>query len=250
MTFTASSANETNDIRSTTATITVGTGEVTATATVSISQAKKIAVEPWKLGEVVADTDKSQGGIVVWVDPTDGTRAKIVSCKREKIAWGTDNTFHFGTPTNGDEGSEVMAIIAAHEKASTCTIMAWAQALGEGWYIPTRSELTNFYDYYNGNHSTQANIETLPAEELAQRDAVEKIFADAGADPVCAATDDPTVTGAKVTGNGESYWTINEKSDGIQAFYVRFGKYGNDLQGDKTKANRYARGMRVVVKTN
>lgn len=248
VTFTASSANETGNIRSTTATITVGAGENTATATVSISQAKKIAVEPWKLGEVVADTDKSKGGIVVWVDPTDGTRAKIVSFKRESIAWGTDNTVYLGTPTNGDEGSEVMAIIAAHEQAATCTIMAWAQALGEGWYIPTRTELTLFYDYYNGNHDTKAAIEMLPAEELAQRDAVEKIFADAGADPVCANADG-TATGSKVTGNGEGYWSINEKSDGTKAFYVRFGKFENGLQGAKT-GSRLARGMRVVVKTN
>ena len=248
VTFTASSANETGDTRSTTATITVGAGENTATSTVTISQAKKIAVEPWELGDVVADTDKSKGGIVVWVDPTDGTRAKIVSMKREKVAWG-DNTFHFGTPTNGDEGSEVMAIIAAHEKASTCTIMAWAQALGEGWYIPTRAELQLFYDYYNTNHSTKVKIEELPAEEKAQRDAVEKIFADAGADPVCANADG-TATGSAVTGDGECYWSINEKSDGIKAFYVRFGRYGNDLQEDKTKNNRWARGMRVVVKTN
>ena len=246
VTFTASSANETDAIRSTTATITVGAGENTATATVTISQAKKIAVEPWKLGDVVADTDKSKGGIVVWVDPTDGTRAKIVSMKREKIAWG-DNTFHFGTPTNADEGSDVMAIIAAHEKASTCTIMAWAQALGEGWYIPTRSELTLFYDYYNGNHSLKVNIEALPTEEKAQRDAVEKVFADAGADPICTNADG-TASGSAVTGAGESYWTINEKSDGIKAFYVRFGKFGNDLQEDKTKSNRWARGMRVVKK--
>lgn len=246
VTFTASSANETDAIRSTTATITVGAGENTATATVTISQAKKITVEPWKLGEVVPDTDKSKGGIVVWVDPTDGTRAKIVSMKREKIAWG-DNTFHFGTPTNGDEGSEIAAIIMAHAQASTCTILTWAQSLGEGWYIPTRNELTLFYDYYNGNHNTKAAIETLPAEELAQRDAVEKIFADAGADPVCAAADDPTITGSKVTGNGEGYWSINEKSDGTQAFYVRFGSYNNGLQGSKT-GSRLARGMRVVKK--
>lgn len=247
VTFTASSANETDAIRSTTATITVGAGENTATATVTISQAKKITVEPWKLGEVVPDTDKSKGGIVVWVDPTDGTRAKIVSMKREKIAWGTEEseTFHFGTPTSGDEGSEVMAIIAAHEKASTCTIMAWAQALGEGWYIPTRSELTLFYDYYNTNHSVKDNVENLPAEERAQRDAVEKIFADAGADPVNA---NGELTGGAATGSGESYWTINEKSDGIKAFYVRFGKFGNDLQEYKSKNNRWARGMRVVKK--
>ena len=246
VTFTASSANETGDTRSTTATITVGAGENTATSTVTISQAKKIAVEPWQLGDVVADTDKSKGGIVVWVDPTDGTRAKIVSMKREKVAWG-DNTFHFGTPTNGDEGSEVMAIIAAHEKASTCTIMAWAQALGEGWYIPTRNELTLFYDYYNGNHTTKKNVEELPAEELARRDEIEAVFAAAGADPICASGE---LTGSAVTGGGESYWSINEKSDGIKAFYVRFGNYNNGLQEDKTAANRYARGMRVVVKTN
>ena len=140
----------------------------------------------------------------------------------------------------------MMATIMAHASASTCTILAWAQALGEGWYIPTRNELTLFYDYYNGNHNTKAAIETLPPEELAQRDAVEAIFAAAGGDPVCASADG-TATGSKVTGNGEGYWSINEKSDGTQAFYVRFGSYNNGLQGSKT-GTRLARGMRVVVK--
>lgn len=240
VTFTASSANETDAIRSTTATITVGAGENTATATVTISQAKKITVEPWKLGEVVPDTDKSKGGIVVWVDPTDGTRAKIVSMKREKIAWGVVDV-EFGLADT--DGAVNTAKIAAHEKASTCTILAWVQALGEGWYIPSKDEVIAFYDYYNKNHSTKDKVENLPAEERAQRDAVEAIFAAAGADPVNA---NGELTGGAATGTGESYWTSNEK--GIdKAIYVRFGSFNND-GSTKTSTSRYARGMRVVKK--
>lgn len=242
VTFTASSANETGDTRSTTATITVGAGENTATSTVTISQAKKIAVEPWQLGDVVADTDKSKGGIVVWVDPTDGTRAKIVSMKREKIAWGVVDV-EFGLADT--DGAVNTAKIAAHEQASTCTILAWVQALGEGWYIPSKEEVIAFYDYYNGNHSTKANVEDLPAEERAQRDSVEAIFAAAGADPVNA---NGELTGGSATGSGESYWSSTEK--GIdKAIYIRFGRYNID-GSTKTSTSRYARGMRVVVKTN
>ena len=240
VTFTASSANETDAIRSTTATITVGAGENTATATVTISQAKKITVEPWKLGEVVPDTDKSTGGIVVWVDPTDGTRAKIVSMKREKVAWGAVDV-EFGLADT--DGAANTAKIAAHEKASTCTILAWVQALGEGWYIPSKDEVIAFYDYYNKNHSAQKNVEDLPAEERAQRDAVEAIFAAAGADPVNA---NGELTGGAATGSGESYWTSNEKSID-KAVYIRFGKFNND-GSTKTSTSRYARGMRVVKK--
>ncbi|MBO5686455.1 MAG: hypothetical protein J6R73_07705, partial [Alistipes sp.] len=182
VTFTASSANETGDTRSTTATITVGAGENTATSTVTISQAKKIAVEPWKVGDVVADTEKSKGGIVVWVDPTDGTRAKIVSLKREKIAWGAEDV-EFGLADT--DGAVNTAKIAAHEKASTCTILAWVQALGEGWYIPSKDEVIAFYDYYNGGHSGKAdNTESISQAEKDQRDAVEAVFAAASADPV------------------------------------------------------------------
>ncbi|MBQ2728452.1 MAG: hypothetical protein IJF77_04445, partial [Alistipes sp.] len=240
VTFTASSANETDAIRSTTATITVGAGESTATATVTISLAKKITVEPWKLGAVVPDTDKSKGGIVVWVDPTDGTRAKIVSMKREKVAWGAVDV-EFGLADT--DGAANTAKIAAHEKASTCTILAWVQALGEGWYIPSKDEVIAFYDYYNKNHSAQKNVEDLPAEERAQRDAVEAIFAAAGADPVNA---NGELTGGAATGSGESYWTSNEKSID-KAVYIRFGKFNND-GSTKTSTSRYARGMRVVKK--
>lgn len=245
VTFTASSANETDAIRSTTATITVGAGENTATATVTISQAKKITVEPWKLGEVVPDTDKSKGGIVVWVDPADGTRAKIVSMKREKIAWGSMEVA-FGI---GDvEGAVNTAKIAAHEQASTCTILAWVQALGEGWFIPSKDELTAFYDYYNGGHSgTAVNTESISQAEKDQRDAVEAVFAAAGADPVNA---NGELTGSAATGSGESYWTSNEKSgnSATQVFYVRFGKFANNSQSNKDSSSRYARGMRVVKK--
>nr|MBE6191186.1 hypothetical protein [Rikenellaceae bacterium] len=245
VTFTASSANETDAIRSTTATITVGAGENTATATVTISQAKKITVEPWKLGEVVPDTDKSKGGIVVWVDPTDGTRAKIVSMKREKIAWGSmEVAFGIGDA----EGAVNTAKIAAHEQASTCTILAWVQALGEGWFIPSKDELTAFYDYYNGGHSgTAVNTESISQAEKDQRDAVEAVFAAAGADPVNA---NGELTGSAATGSGESYWTSNEKSgnSATQVFYVRFGKFANNSQSNKDSSSRYARGMRVVKK--
>ncbi len=245
VTFTASSANETDAIRSTTATITVGAGENTATATVTISQAKKITVEPWKLGEVVPDTDKSKGGIVVWVDPTDGTRAKIVSMKREKIAWGSiEVAFGIGDA----EGAVNTATIAAHEQASTCTILAWVQALGEGWFIPSKDEVTAFYDYYNGGHSgTAVNTESISQAEKDQRDAVEAVFAAAGADPVNA---NGELTGSAATGSGESYWTSNEKSGNSadQVFYVRFGKFSNNAQSKKDSTSRYARGMRVVKK--
>ena len=245
VTFTASSANETDAIRSTTATITVGAGENTATATVTISQAKKITVEPWKLGEVVPDTDKSKGGIVVWVDPADGTRAKIVSMKREKIAWGSmEVAFGIGDA----EGAVNTAKIAAHEQASTCTILAWVQALGEGWFIPSKDELTAFYDYYNGGHSgTAVDTESISQAEKDQRDAVEAVFAAAGADPVNA---NGELTGSAATGSGESYWTSNEKSgnSATQVFYVRFGKFANNSQSNKDSSSRYARGMRVVKK--
>ena len=257
VTFAALSDNTTGDIRSTTATITVGEGENTATATVSISQAKKILVEPWQVGDVVADTATSKGGIVVWVDPTDGTRAKIISMDRAKMAWG-DNTIAFGI---GDtDGAVNTAKIAAHESVATCAIYAWTVAHGEGWYIPSKDEVTAFYDYYNGGHGgtdyPAAATESITQKEKERRDAIEAVFAAAGADPINAlyAEDGVTVTatGSQATGNGESYWTSNEKSGSSvnQVFYVRFGKFSNTSQSDKGGATRYARAMRLVVKTN
>ena len=202
----------------------------------------------WKLGDVVADTETSKGGIVVWVDPDNASRAKIVSMKREMIAWG-DKTFGFGL--GNADGAVNTKIIAEHEKASTCTILAWTQALGEGWYIPSKNELTDFYDYYNGGHGGDdypvATPDAITQKEKDQRDAVEKIFKEAGADPINGSGD---AIGSAATGNGDSYWSSNEKSGNSadQIFYVRFGKFSNSLTGSKTGTSRYARGMRVVTK--
>ena len=86
ITFRALSDNETGNARSTTATVTAGSGDNTASVTLTVSQAKLITVDPWQVGDIVPDADGLKGGIVFWVDPADGTRAKIVSLDRsEKI---------------------------------------------------------------------------------------------------------------------------------------------------------------------
>lgn len=250
ITFRALSDNETGNARSTTATVTAGSGDNTASVTLTVSQAKLITVDPWQVGDIVPDADGLKGGIVFWVDPADGTRAKIVSLDRsEKIAWGADDVRFDLSDADGAVNS---AKIAEHEQAATCTALAWCTARGEGWYLPSKNELTDLFDLYNGCHSgdgfTNANTEAISDAEKAQRDKIEKLFIDAGGDPLNGTTD---TYGSASTGAGDSYWASNEKSSGAdQAFYVRFGKFSNGSPAAKTSASRYVRAMRVVEKTN
>ncbi len=250
ITFRALSDNETGNARSTTATVTAGSGDNTASVTLTVSQAKLITVDPWQVGDIVPDADGLKGGIVFWVDPADGTHAKIVSLDRsEKIAWGADDVRFDLSDADGAVNS---AKIAEHEQAATCTALAWCTARGEGWYLPSKNELTDLFDLYNGCHSgdgfTNANTEAISDAEKAQRDKIEKLFIDAGGDPLNGTTD---AYGSASTGAGDSYWASNEKSSGAdQAFYVRFGKFSNGSPAAKTSASRYVRAMRVVEKTN
>lgn len=250
ITFRALSANETGDARSTTATVTAGSGDNTASVTLTLSQAKLITVEPWKVGDIVPDAEGLKGGIVFWVDPSDGTKAKIVSLDRsEKMAWGVNDVRFDLSDADGALNS---AKIAEHEQAATCTALAWCTARGKGWYLPSKNELTDLFDLYNGCHSgdgfTSANTEAISDAEKAQRDKIEKLFHDAGGDPLNGTAD---AYGSAATGAGDSYWASNEKSSGAdQAFYVRFGKFSNSATGAKNSASRFIRAMRVVEKTN
>lgn len=249
ITFRALSDNETGDARSTTATVTAGSGDNTASVTLTLSQAKLITVEPWKVGDIVPDAEGLKGGIVFWVDPSDGTKAKIVSLTRSSVVWTTNASAPVYGLTDPD-GAVNMQKIIEHGSADDVPAVGWCRALGEGWYWPSRQEIIQLYDFYNGGHGSGFTA-ALPADltqaEKDRRDEVEKLFIDAGGDPL---NGTPEACGSQATGNGDSYWASTETSAGDKAFYIRFGKYG-DLNISKTSTSpRFIRAMRVVEKTN
>lgn len=255
ITFRALSDNETGDARSTTATVTAGSGDNTATVTLTVSQAKLITVDPWQVGDIVPDAEGLKGGIVFWVDPADGTKAKIVSLDRgANIPWGATDVRFDLSDTDGAVNS---AKIAEHEQSATCTALAWCTARGEGWYLPSRQELIALFDFYNGCHSGEGYTDDIPSgisdPEKAQRDKIEKIFLDAGGDPL---NGTPEACGSQATsgtnGKGDSYWASNEKGSGTdEAHYVLFGRLNaSGTTGKKNSTARFIRAMRVVEKTN
>ncbi len=249
ITFRALSANETGDVRSTTATVTAGSGENTASVTLTVSQAKLITVEPWQAGDIVPDEDGAKGGIVFWVDPADGTKAKIVSLTRTALVWTTAASAPVYGLTDPD-GAVNMQKIIDHGTADDVPAVGWCQTFGKGWYWPSRQEIIQLYDFYNGGHGGDfiANEPAnLSAAEKEQRDKIEKLFIDAGGDPL---NGTPEACGSQAAGNGDSYWASTETSAGDKAFYIRFGKYG-DLNLSKTSPTpRYIRAIRAVEKTN
>lgn len=252
ITFRALSDNETGDARSTTATVTAGSGDNTATVTLTVSQAKPITVEPWQVGDIVPDAEGLKGGIVFWIDPADGTKAKIVSLDRTSDVW----TKATSAPVYGltdPEGSVNTQKIIDHGSADDVPAIGWCRAHGEGWYYPSRQELIQLYDFYNGGHGSgfPAAIPTaLTPEEKEQRDKIEKLFLDAGGDPLNGTPEEHGSNATSNDGNGDSYWSSTETTAGDKAFYIRFGKYG-DLNISKTSTSpRFIRAMRAVEKTN
>lgn len=249
ITFRALSANETGDARTTTAVVTAGSGGNTASVALIVSQAKLVAVEPWQAGEIVPDADGLKGGVVFWVDPIDGTKAKIVSLARASLVWTTDASAPVYGLTDPDGAVNTQKIIDSGTAADVPAV-GWCRALGEGWYWPSRQELILLYDFYNGGHGGDF-IAAVPAEltaaEKERRDRIEKLFLDAGGDPL---NGTPEACGSQAAGNGDSYWASTETSGGDKAFYIRFGKYG-DLNLSKTSATpRSIRAVRVVEKSN
>ncbi len=206
-------------------------------------------MEPWQAGDIVPDEDGAKGGIVFWVDPADGTKAKIVSLTRTSLVWTTAAPAPVYGLTDPD-GAVNMQKIIDHGTADDVPAVGWCQTFGKGWYWPSRQEIIQLYDFYNGGHGGDfiANEPAnLSAAEKEQRDKIEKLFIDAGGDPL---NGTPEACGSQAAGNGDSYWASTETSAGDKAFYIRFGKYG-DLNLSKTSPTpRYIRAIRVVEKTN
>ena len=218
--FTTLSANTGVDVRTATITVVAGIGDVQATMQLTVIQQKAIIGEPFTIGEFVTkdgDVELAHGGVVFWVDPTDPTKAIIVSLQRKNISWSTGFMGQLGA-TDTSDGSVNTQIIAQSEYATDIPAIAWCAEVGESWYWPAKDELIALYDAYNGNHSSSLIPNELSEEEKAARAAFDKALTDNGGTILNEQADNA---------NGDSYWASTETSDGSKAFYIRFGKYGS-----------------------
>lgn len=241
VTFTALSANTSDEVRKVTVTFTAGSADNQATSIVTVAQEKVPAAAAFQIGEYVTKdggVDLAEGGIVFW---TEGNEAKILSLKR----YGPMNWINM-KPTaltgvadedNGEANTQIMK-----NSPSAGDIPALAYCV-DGWYWPSRNEMDAVFKAYNGGPaSAPVKPDAITEEEKAARAAWDLILTNHGG--VIMNTQAASAT-------GDSYFTSTEHPSTVaNAFYVRFGQWGSGLAAAKNATNpaRYIRLIRKVSK--
>ena len=114
---------------------------------------------------------------------------------------------------------------------------------GSGWYWPTRTDLEQMFETYNGTavaDATENTPDKITDFEKANREAWDLVITNAGG---------TAMNTAAASANGDSYWTSRETSSGTKAFYVRFGKpLAWDKANENKTSSRYIRAVRSISK--
>ncbi|MBQ0077985.1 MAG: hypothetical protein KBS55_05085 [Bacteroidales bacterium] len=185
-----------------------------------------------KIGQVVGEGDAM--GIIYWVDPSNRQNGKAVSVARTTgLTWGpmNDETGAISQVNGGENGK----LLASADYAAAY----WCSQMGEGWYLPAKSEMVEIFSVYNGVEASLATVaqpKGITDAEKQARAAFDQYLIDAGGEGMNTAAED---------NNGQSYWTSTEY-DGGAAWFVRFGKYNVAHDVDKSSTSRYVRCIKVI----
>lgn len=241
--FWSVSPNLNGSNRSTTAIVTAGSGTDVATKQVTITQ-RALNANEFAVGQVLADNGALKGGIVFWVDATNRAKAKIMSLDRESLAWSTAATpTKTGLTLTSDDGLANTNALAALTNATEMPAIKYCTDRGTGWYWPTKDDLEQMFETYNGTTlagATAANPDAISNAEKTNRTAWDKVLTGAKAAVMNAAASSET---------GDSYWACRESSDGTKGFYVRFGKPIAWSSANAAKSStRYIRAVRSISK--
>ena len=110
------------------------------------------AVEPLKIG------DYFRGGLVFQI--SDGY-AKVVSVIESLEYWATESvkTEDVGTEGNPEDGAANTDLFRSRADLASFPAAAWCISLGEGWYMPSRSEINYIVNGLNlGNDESMAEV--------------------------------------------------------------------------------------------
>ena len=215
------------EARSTTVTLTAST--LTASIKVNQNGAPKSII----------GTAYGTEGVIFWQNPENPKQVKIVSGKGEKRQWGPQ----ISAGVSNDEtlsGPEAAAKIKAHSEYNKDTwALGFCEGIGEGWYLPTKSEVKELFKAYNGIYegATAQNPDSITPEEKAARAAFDGAMTSIGGVLLN--------TGA-ANASGDSFWTCVDTEDGQNAYYIRVGKLLQD-KGKKTSTTRYVRCVKLVT---
>ena len=237
------SPNLNSSNRVTTATVIAGSGANAPKQEVTITQRGLLSSE-FAVGQVIADNGSLKGGIVFWVDGTNRGKAKIMSLDRENLAWSTASSpASTGLTLSNDNGLANTTALAALPNAAEMPALKYCMDKGSGWYWPTRTDLEQMFETYNGTavaDATENNPDAITDFEKANRTAWDQVITGAGG---------TIMNTAAASATGDSYWASRETSSGTSAFYVRFGKpLAWDKSNAKKDGKRFVRAVRSISK--
>lgn len=107
---------------------------------------------PSAIGTVYAENGVNQG-VVFWVDPENPKKAKIISGAAGNMKWGdgTAKTYTWAADINTDNGiANQEYVLGLGGDATTYPAVYFCKNLGEGWYLPTITEMENVIVTYYG----------------------------------------------------------------------------------------------------
>ena len=237
------SPNLNSSNRVTTATVTAGSGANAPKQEVTITQRGFLSSE-FAVGQVIADNGSLKGGIVFWVDGTNRGKAKIMSLDRENLAWSTAGSpASTGVDLSGDDGYTNTMALAALPNASEMPAIKFCMDKGTGWYWSGRKDLEQMFETYNGTtvaNATNDNPNAITDFEKANRAAWDRVVSNAGG---------TIMNEAASSSTGDTYWACREASNGVNGFYVRFGKPISWSSATSKKSSlRYIRAVRSISK--
>lgn len=182
----------------------------------------------------VGDVTEDKLGVIYWVDPSNRQIAKAISIARETGKAWSDSEAEVGNLSLVNGSANAAILNSDHYPASY-----YCKNLGEGWYLPSRDEMLEIFDIYNGvphDLCTVAQPGSITAEEKAARAAFDGLLTAADGVPMNEGGD---------TNNGYSYWTSSEFGANA-AYWVRFGKFSLAHDVSNSSTSRYIRCMKVI----
>lgn len=212
--------NDTDSERSGNVYITAGT----ISTTVAVIQSPYVAPKEgdYAVGEIYYEEGIAKG-VVFWVDPADGTNAKVVSLKRVAGPWSSAATpAETGAQSSTDGAANTAVLRQSTEYADgALAALTLCDELGEGWYWPAYNELLELFTAYNAAGDVDFN----------------RIMTDNGGDAIDALND----------GKGDRYWSSTE-SGAEYAYFVRVTSMSPDASTRKTSTSnpRYLRCFKVL----
>lgn len=108
---------------------------------------------PAGLGSVYAENGNNLG-VVFWVDETDPAKGKIISGASTSLKWGngTAKLYDWAAAVNTDDGMANQAYVLGLDGSSATEYPAvyYCKDMGEGWRLPTISEMESLILTYYG----------------------------------------------------------------------------------------------------